>query len=62
LPRCGAERPLHAGEGIALREVSFRYPGKDRDSIESLSLEVEPGETIAIVGESGTGKTTLVRL
>jgi ATP-binding cassette subfamily B protein len=42
--------------------VSFRYPGKDRDSLESISLEVEPGETIAIVGENGAGKTTLVRL
>jgi ATP-binding cassette subfamily B protein len=60
--RGGKDCRLGAGEGISLKGVSFRYPGKDRDSIESLSLEVAPGETIAIVGENGAGKTTLVRL
>ena len=47
--------------GIEVKDVSFAYDG-DLDVLRDVSLEVEPGETIAIVGPSGGGKTTLCQL
>jgi len=47
---------------VELRGVSFRYPGTDRWVLRDVSLVVEPGQTAAIVGATGSGKTTLVRL
>jgi ATP-binding cassette, subfamily B, bacterial len=42
--------------------VGFRYPGAGRPVLRDVSLEVEPGETLALVGATGSGKTTLVSL
>jgi subfamily B ATP-binding cassette protein MsbA len=47
---------------IELRQVVFRYPGAAQSALEGVSLEVRPGETIALVGPSGGGKTTLINL
>ncbi|MFI1830598.1 ABC transporter ATP-binding protein [Streptomyces sp. NPDC020412] len=54
----GFKRPLGH---VALEEVAFRYE-PDKPLIENLSLAVEPGHTVAIVGPTGAGKTTLVNL
>ncbi|MCL1793524.1 MAG: ABC transporter ATP-binding protein/permease [Oscillospiraceae bacterium] len=49
-------------EGISLIGVSFRYPNAEADSLADISLDIAPGETLAIVGENGAGKTTLTKL
>ena len=43
-------------------DVGFTYPGTSRLVLHDIDLEVEPGETIALVGRSGSGKTTLCNL
>ncbi len=47
---------------IELRDVSFRYPDTERWVLKNISLVIEPGQTAAIVGQTGSGKSTLVRL
>lgn len=49
-------------EVITLEDVSFRYPGAQKDAISHLSLTLQKGEILAIVGENGAGKTTLANL
>jgi ATP-binding cassette, subfamily B, bacterial MsbA len=47
---------------LELNNISVRYPNSETDAIKHLSLEIKPGETVAIVGSSGSGKTTLINL
>ena len=47
---------------VTFQNVSLRYPNADHDAIHNFNLSVKPGETIALVGTSGSGKTSLVNL
>jgi ATP-binding cassette subfamily B protein len=47
---------------VSLEDVSFRYPGARADTLQEVSLEVRPGEVVALVGANGSGKTTLVKV
>jgi ATP-binding cassette subfamily B protein len=53
-------RPIKVG--IEFREVSFSYPGSDRPILRNLNLFLKPDERIALIGENGEGKTTIVKL
>ncbi len=48
--------------GICFEAVSFRYPGNDRLALDHVDLQIQPGQTVALVGASGGGKSTLAAL
>ena len=47
---------------VEFKDVSFSYPGADGFALQDVNLRVEPGETVALVGPSGAGKTTICNL
>jgi ATP-binding cassette subfamily B protein len=55
-----APRPIR--RGFEFRNVSFRYPGSDRLILNRLNFHLHPRERIALIGENGQGKTTIVKL
>ncbi|MCW2985276.1 MAG: transporter ATP-binding protein [Conexibacter sp.] len=56
-------RPLPAGNGhVELRDVTFTYDGAPHATLHDVSLDVPAGTTVALVGATGSGKTTLVQL
>jgi ATP-binding cassette subfamily B protein len=54
--------PSRLDRGIAFDDVTFRYPGTDEIVLSHVSFEMPAGTTIALVGENGAGKTTIVKL
>ena len=54
--------PARLSEGIRFEHVSFAYPGTDRLVLDDVTLDVPAGTVVAIVGENGAGKTTVVKL
>ena len=55
-----APRPIP--RGFEFRNVSFRYPGSSRLILNGLNFYLRPGERVALIGENGEGKTTIVKL
>ena len=57
-------RPLqrHIAHRFELQNVSFRYPGTSREVLKNISLVIEEGSTVVLVGLNGAGKTTLIKL
>lgn len=47
---------------LEFRDVDFRYPGAEEDALHDISFTAEPGKTTAIIGSTGSGKSTLVQL
>ena len=61
-PHAEPRGPEAASGRLVLSHVSFRYPGADHPVLRDISLELSPGETVALVGGTGSGKTTLLYL
>jgi ATP-binding cassette, subfamily B, bacterial len=55
-----APRPIR--QGFEFRNVSFRYPGSSRLVLNGLNFHLRPDERVALIGENGEGKTTIVKL
>ena len=47
---------------VTLSQVDFSYPGANRAVLDDINIEVEPGQTVAVIGSTGAGKTTLLSL
>jgi ATP-binding cassette subfamily B protein len=58
----GLRTPQPIQRGFEFRNVSFAYPGTDRRVLKNFNLTLSPGERIALIGENGQGKTTVVKL
>jgi ATP-binding cassette subfamily B protein len=54
--------PAKLSGAVELRNLTFTYPGTDRPAVSNLNLRVTPGETVALVGATGAGKSTVVKL
>lgn len=53
-------RPI--AQGFEFRNVGYRYPGSEMWAVRNLSFTLQPGQRLALVGENGAGKTTIVKL
>ncbi len=60
-PGVDTPRPTH-GAALTVEDVRFRYPGTDRPALDGVGFEVAAGETVALVGPSGAGKTTTAQM
>ncbi len=58
----GLKTPKPIVRGFEFRDVSFSYPGTTRRVLENFNFHLKPGERIALIGENGQGKTTVVKL
>ena len=56
------EKPLTEKGTVEFRDVSFKYPDGDSNALEGISFKAEPGQTVAFIGATGSGKTSIVNL
>lgn len=56
------EQPLTEEGTVEFRDVSFRYPDAEKDVFEHISFRAEKGQTVAFIGSTGSGKSTLINL
>ncbi len=61
-PENPKQMPARLKEGIEFRNVTFRYPRSKKPALKNISFIIKPNENIALVGENGCGKTTLIKL
>ncbi len=61
-PQAESPRPGRPQARIEFRDVRFRYAGQPQDALTGVNLVVQPGETVALVGQTGAGKSTMVKL
>ena len=61
-PVTASRHASYSQPGITLSAVSFRYGGAGKDTVHHIDLHVDPGETVALVGDNGAGKSTLMKL
>ena len=52
----------HPERGLEFDDVSFTYAGAKEKALSNISMQIKPGESLALVGENGSGKTTLIKL
>ena len=62
LPERQAVKEIPAGRSVSFQKVSFAYPGSEEPVLHQIDLDIREGETIAIVGENGAGKSTFAKL
>lgn len=56
------EKPFVEKGTIEFRNVGFAYPGSDKEAVSDISFKVKQGETLAIIGATGSGKTTIINM
>ncbi|MDW3222744.1 MAG: ABC transporter transmembrane domain-containing protein [Paracoccaceae bacterium] len=62
-PDKGVDLPATVSGRIAFEDVTFAYPSRPKiNALDHVSLQIEPGETVAFVGPSGAGKTTIIQM
>ncbi|UYO96538.1 ABC transporter ATP-binding protein/permease [Microbacterium sp. M28] len=63
LEQNAGKQPVGSVSGhVQLERVSHRYPGADQDAVHDVTLDIPPGQTVAFVGSSGSGKSTMLNL
>lgn len=61
-PPAMSTTPVDVVGGVQFDGVDFAYPGSDRPAVRNLNLVIPPGQTVALVGQTGAGKSTVVKL
>ncbi|HVO45092.1 MAG TPA: ABC transporter ATP-binding protein [Steroidobacteraceae bacterium] len=61
-PVDGVHHGPHPEQGVQFEDVGFTYPGAQEAALEHVTLQLQPGASLALVGENGSGKTTLIKL
>ncbi|WP_128100627.1 ABC transporter ATP-binding protein [Paenibacillus sp. DCT19] len=59
---CSGAQPLHEVNDITINHLTFTYPGSSSPSLSNIRLNIRAGRTVGIVGRTGSGKSTLVKL